>query len=57
MKDESGYNFDKLCERLFPIFDNAIDTELEYIVQSKNVSKDAAVNALKAWILKRNKEN
>ena len=57
MKDESGYNLDKLCEWLFPIFDEAIDNELEYIVQSENVSKDAAINALKAWILKRSTED
>ena len=48
--------FDKLCEVLFPEFDEAIDREAEYLMEEHNIDWDLMIQVIEAFLYKRGKQ-
>ena len=48
--------FDKLCDVLFPEFDEAIDREAEHLMDEHNINHDLMIQIIEAFLYKRAKQ-
>jgi|TARA_R100001594_G_scaffold149526_1_gene207602 hypothetical protein len=54
--NENELVFDKLAELVFPDLDEAVDRELEMIMEEHGINTQLMVDLVESWFLKRAKQ-
>jgi len=54
--DNNELVFDKLCEVLFPEFDEVIDSLASHLMEEHNINHDLMIQIIEAFLYKRAKQ-